>query len=155
MWQLTRPPYYCHSQMRIADCEKSSTVFVVACRDGHDCCPIEMPAMPAPRSWAERLKKTEPRVRYGFLPPPRPLASGCENEACCPSQPQEDANGKLCAILVGGRFSRSPVDRVPINPLLHSTTDRNLGTVTNRDASRRSSWRFESTLFQNPITEVR
>ena len=34
-------------------------------------------------------------LRYGFLPPPRPLASGCENEACCPSQPQEDANGKL------------------------------------------------------------
>jgi len=95
MWQLTRPPYYCHSQMRIADCEKSSTVFVVACRDGHDCCPIELPAIPAPRSWAERLKKTEPRVRYGFLPPPRPLASGCENETCCPSQPQEDANGKL------------------------------------------------------------
>ena len=27
--------------------------------------------------------------------PPRPLASGCENETCYPSQPQEDANGKL------------------------------------------------------------
>ena len=34
-------------------------------------------------------------LQYGFLPPPRPLASGFENEACCPSQPQEDANGKL------------------------------------------------------------
>ena len=69
MWQLTRPPYYCHSQMRIADCEKSSTVFVVACRDGHDCCPIEMPAMPAPRSWAERLKKPNLKNRTRSLPP--------------------------------------------------------------------------------------
>jgi hypothetical protein len=40
---------------------------------------------------------------------------------------------EACAILVGGRFCRSPVGRVPIHPLLHSTTDRNLGTVTNRD----------------------
>ena len=72
-------------------------------------------------------------VRSGFLPPPRPLTSGCESETCCPSQPQENSNGKLCAILVGGRFFRSPVGRVPIHPLLHSTTDRNIGTVTNRD----------------------
>ena len=55
--------------MRIADCEKSSTVFVVACRDGHDCCPIEMPAMPAPRSWAERLKKPNLKNRTRSLPP--------------------------------------------------------------------------------------
>ena len=48
-------------------------------------------------------------VRSGFLPPPRPLTSGCESETCCPSQPQENSNGKLPSILIGGRFFRSPV----------------------------------------------
>ena len=88
-----------------------------------------------------------------IAPPLARLLAVANEETCCPSQPQENSNGKLCAILVGGRFFRSPVGRVPINPLLHPTTDRNLGTVTNKDVSHRSSWRFESTLYQNPITD--
>ena len=46
-----------------------------------------------------------------YHPPLARLLAVANEETCCPSQPQENSNGKLPTILIGGRFCRSPVGR--------------------------------------------
>ena len=43
-----------------------------------------------------------------ITPPLARLLAVANEETCCPSQPQENSNGKLPSILIGGRFSVLP-----------------------------------------------
>ena len=51
-----------------------------------------------------------------ITPPLARLLAVANEETCCPSQPQENSNGKLPSILIGGRFFRSPVGRRAYSP---------------------------------------